>query len=165
MLDFSRIDFNKAISLNPKQNTEIETKWDVVKLGEVVETQYGYTAKAEDEGDVRYLRITDITEDGQLKNTGKKYINPSEKIIKDYTLKPNDIVIARSGSIGRMLLYKGTEEHLIFASYLVRLKVSEKILPEYIFAYHKSPDYWKQVDSLTTILAQPNLNAGEHETN
>ena len=159
MLNFSRIDFNKAISLNPKRNTDIETQWPLVKLGEVVETQYGYTAKAGDEGDVRYLRITDITEDGQLKNTDKKYINPSEEIIKDYTLNPADIVIARSGSTGRMLLYKGIEEHLIFASYLVRIKASEKILPEYIFAYHKTTDYWQQVDFLTTTLAQPNLNA------
>ena len=159
MLDFSRTDFNKAISLNPKQNIDIETKWKLVKLGEVVETQYGYTATARDEGDVRYLRITDITEDGQLKNTDKKYINPSEQIIQDYTLNPNDIVIARSGSTGRMLLYKGIDEHLIFASYLVRLKVSEEILPEYIFAYHKTTNYWEQVDALTTTLAQPNLNA------
>ena len=159
MLDFTRIDFDKAISLNPKQNIDIETKWDLVKLGKVVETQYGYTANAEDEGDVRYLRITDITEDGQLKNTDKKYINPSEQIIQDYTLKTNDIVIARSGSTGRMLLYKGIDEHLIFASYLVRLKVSEEILPEYIFAFHKTTVYWKQVGALTTTLAQPNLNA------
>ena len=159
MLDFSRIDFNKVINLNPKQNIDIETKWDLVKLGKVVETQYGYTANAEDEGDVRYLRITDITEDGQLKNTDKKYINPSEQIIQDYTLKTNDIVIARSGSTGRMLLYKGIDEHLIFASYLVRLKVSEEILPEYIFAFHKTTVYWKQVGALTTTLAQPNLNA------
>ena len=159
MLNFSRGDFDKIISLNPQQNTDVETQWPLVKLGEIVETQYGYTAKAGDEGDVRYLRITDITEDGQLKSTDKKYINPSEKIIKDYTLNPNDIVIARSGSTGRMLLYKGIEEHLIFASYLVRIKASEKILPEYIFAYHKTTGYWQQVDVLTTILAQPNLNA------
>ncbi|MDE0690327.1 MAG: restriction endonuclease subunit S [Candidatus Poribacteria bacterium] len=157
MLNFTRIDFDKAISLNPKQH--IETKWDLVRFGKVVETQYGYTANAEDEGDVRYLRITDITEDGRLKNTDKKYINPSEQIIQDYTLNPNDIVIARSGSTGRMLLYKGIDEQLIFASYLVRLKVSKEIMPEYIFAFHKTTAYWKQVDALTKILAQPNLNA------
>ena len=159
MLNFNRVDFDKIISLNPQQKTHIKTQWPLVKLGEVVETQYGYTAKAEDDGDVRYLRITDITEDGQLKSTHKKYINPSEEIIKDYTLNSNDIVIARSGSTGRMLLYKGIEEHLIFASYLVRIRASEKILPEYIFVYHKTTDYWEQVAALTTILAQPNLNA------
>ena len=36
MLDFSRKDFNKVISLRPKQNTNIETKWEQVKLGEVI---------------------------------------------------------------------------------------------------------------------------------
>ena len=159
MLDFNRPKFNKAISLNPMRNIEIETQWPLVKLGDVAETQYGHTANAGDEGDVRYLRITDITEDGQLKNTNKKYINPSEEIIEDFTLESNDIVIARSGSTGRMLLYKDINEHLIFASYLVRLEVSEKLLPEYVFAFHKTTVYWKQVDALTTTLAQPNLNA------
>ena len=75
MLDFSLTDFNKIISLNPKQNIDIETQWSLVKLGEVVETQYGYTAKAADEGEVRYLRITDITEMDILQNTDKKYIS------------------------------------------------------------------------------------------
>lgn len=159
MLDFNRPKFNKSISLNPMRNIEIETQWPLVRLGDVAETQYGYTANAGDEGDVRYLRITDITEDGQLKNTNKKYINPSQEIIDDFTLESNDIVIARSGSTGRMLLYKDINEHLIFASYLVRLEVSEKLLPEYIFAFHKTTVYWKQVDALTTTLAQPNLNA------
>ena len=36
MLDFNRTDFNKAISLNPKQNIDIETKWELVKLGEAI---------------------------------------------------------------------------------------------------------------------------------
>ena len=36
MLDFSRTDFNKAIGLTPKQNFGIETKWKLVKLGEVI---------------------------------------------------------------------------------------------------------------------------------
>ena len=33
MLDFSRTDFNKSISINPKQEIAIETKWEMVKLG------------------------------------------------------------------------------------------------------------------------------------
>lgn len=35
MLDFSRTNFNKVISLNPNQNTDIDTKWELVKLEEV----------------------------------------------------------------------------------------------------------------------------------
>ena len=41
MLDFSRTDFNKAISLNPQQNADIETKWRLVKLGDKVNSING----------------------------------------------------------------------------------------------------------------------------
>lgn len=37
MLDFSRATFNKAISLTPKENITIETKWALVKLGAFIE--------------------------------------------------------------------------------------------------------------------------------
>jgi len=38
MLNFSRVDFDKVLSLNPKQNVDIETQWKSVKLGDAVET-------------------------------------------------------------------------------------------------------------------------------
>ena len=47
ILDFTRIKFNKTISLNPKQNIEIESKWDLVKLGEFTEIVAGQSPKSE----------------------------------------------------------------------------------------------------------------------
>jgi type I restriction enzyme M protein len=43
LLDFSRKDFNKAISLNVKKNVGVETKWDLVRLGDVAEILIGGT--------------------------------------------------------------------------------------------------------------------------
>ena len=43
LLDFSRKDFNKAISLSVKKDTVIESKWDLVKLGDLAETASGGT--------------------------------------------------------------------------------------------------------------------------
>lgn len=37
MLDFRRKDFNKQISLMPKKSSAIESRWDLVKLGDVTE--------------------------------------------------------------------------------------------------------------------------------
>ena len=159
MLDFSRDNFDKTITLNPQANIAIQSKWSIVMLGDVAETQYGYTEKSHSQGAVRYLRITDITERGELKNTGKKYINPSPETKQKYTLKENDIVIARSGSAGRMFLCKDVHENLIFASYLVRITLSKDILAEYVFSYYQTNYYWDQVQALTTTLTQPNLNA------
>ena len=47
MLDFSRTDFNKAISLNPQQNTDIETQWPLMRLGEVAEIIAGQSPRSE----------------------------------------------------------------------------------------------------------------------
>ena len=38
MLDFSSVNFNKVIRLNPQQNTDIETQWPFVKLEDALET-------------------------------------------------------------------------------------------------------------------------------
>ena len=43
MIDFSKIDFNSAISLSPKKNIDIKTKWELVKLGEICEIKIGGT--------------------------------------------------------------------------------------------------------------------------
>ena len=41
ILNFSRIDFKKVISLNPKQNIHIETQWDLVKISDFCELGRG----------------------------------------------------------------------------------------------------------------------------
>jgi len=159
MITFDRVDFEKVVSLAVKKKVKIESKWGLVKIGDVAATQYGYTANADDNGSIRYLRITDITEDGVIKVQDKKFITPNEETRKKYLLTINDIVIARSGSIGRAAIYKGGEE-MIFASYLIRLKCdTAKILPDYLFSFTKTTTYWNQVSRSSTVLAQPNLNA------
>jgi type I restriction-modification system DNA methylase subunit len=39
ILDFSRKDFNKTFSLTPKKDITIETKWDLIKLGQLIKEQ------------------------------------------------------------------------------------------------------------------------------
>jgi len=46
MLDFSRKEFNKAISLTPKKTITINTKWELVKLGDVTEVIAGQSPKS-----------------------------------------------------------------------------------------------------------------------
>jgi restriction endonuclease S subunit len=36
MMDFSRMDFDKFISLNAKKKIKIESRWDIVKIGDVI---------------------------------------------------------------------------------------------------------------------------------
>jgi type I restriction enzyme M protein len=143
-----------------RQNERLQnSNFKIVEIGAICSSQYGLTATAEDYGDVRYLRITDITEAGKLKSKGKKFINPSDQDKHKYLLTINDIVVARSGSIGRMFIYEN-QEPMVFASYLVKLRFNKNtVIPKYVFYQSKGDKYWEQVNILGTTVAQPNLNA------
>ena len=63
MLDFSRIDFNKVISLT--QRIDIESKWDPVKLGEICNLQGGNTFKViyqgnKDNTQIPFFKVSDM---------------------------------------------------------------------------------------------------------
>ena len=80
MMTFDRVDFEKNISLSVKKKVKIESKFDLVKIGQIASTQYGFTDKATDQGETRYLRITDLNDDGSINlNNEAKYINPSDE--------------------------------------------------------------------------------------
>jgi type I restriction enzyme M protein len=162
MLNFDRVNFEKNISLTIKKKVKIENKWDIVKIGQVATTQYGFTDKASNSGKMRYLRITDLNDDGSINSdNNKKFINPNKETKLQFSLKNNDILIARSGSVGKSAIYKSNKyEDMIFASYLIRLQVIEdKILPDYLFYLTKTQMYWDQVQANRIALTQPNLNA------
>jgi hypothetical protein len=63
MMDFSRVDFNKALSLNSAKKVEIESRYPLVKLGNLsISPQYGANEIAingEKGQHIRYIRITD----------------------------------------------------------------------------------------------------------
>ena len=161
MMTFDRVDFEKNISLAIKKKVKIESRWEIVKIGEIAETQYGFTEKSSNSGEVRYLRITDIDDDGTIKNNDIKFINPTEETKKQFLLKDNDVVIARSGSVGKSAIYKSDKyQPMIFASYLIRLIANvNKILPDYLFCLTSTEIYWNQVSVNAVAVTQPNLNA------
>ena len=85
---------------------------------------------------VRFLRTTDITEDGRLKGRG---VFLPEKLVRDYLLAEGDLLISRSGTIGRSFLYHpGTHGPCAYAGYLVRFVPVLEVLPKYIFFFTKS---------------------------
>jgi type I restriction enzyme S subunit len=123
--------------------------------------QYGaaYSSQVFD-GKVRYIRITDINEDGSLneeKVSAKGYSD-------HYLLKENDFLIARSGNtVGKTFLYKNKFGKAIFAGYLIRFKLDEtKVIPEYLLAYTKCSLYKEWIKGNMRVSAQPNINSQQY---
>lgn len=97
-----------------------------------------------DESLPRYVRITDIDENGNLKDNGK--LSLSESSSKGYILDDGDILFARSGgTVGKSFIYKKELGKCAFAGYLIRAKVNGNISPDYVYFYTLSSLYeiWK----------------------
>jgi len=131
---------------------------EIVTLDDVAKIEYGYTDTAKDEGDARFIRITDINEYGQLKMDSPKFIILNKEANK-YLLKKDDILVARTGAtFGKTLIYDKNET-AVFASFLIRINVdTKKVLPKYYWAFAQSDVYWNQANNLVTGGGQPQFN-------
>ena len=122
---------------------------------------YGSGAAATDyDGTTRYIRITDITDTGELNNDVKSPNTIDEK----YLLNDGDILFARSGNtVGKTFRYKAEHGRGIYAGFLIRLiPDTTKVLPDYVFGFTKSAFYEDFVKKTQRAVGQPNINAQEY---
>ena len=108
----------------------------------------------------RYIRITDIDDEGRLKNekVSAKLINN-----KQYVLNQDDFLFARTGSVGRTFLFSTNYGLCVYAGYLIRFKLNKrKILPIFLHHYTHSNIYWTWLTSELTQGVQPNVNAQQY---
>lgn len=151
--------FNKDYSYI--RNLSSNYPWVTMKDVVLNSGQYGANESAKDYniGDVRYIRITDIDEFGNLKATDKK---TASSIDKAYALNYNDVLFARSGSVGRCYIHKDMTEPAIYAGYLIRYFLNKnKIDPDYLFYYCNSKLYNLWVNTIQRPAVQANINAQE----
>lgn len=127
-------------------------------LGEVARFNYGYTDKAKETGDIRFIRITDIDENGYLKSNDKKYISLTEES-RNYLVKHGDLLMARTGATYGKTLFIDTAETSAYASFLIKITPSEKLNSRYYWHFSKSELYWKQANNLVSKAGQPQFNA------
>lgn len=146
---------------------KIPQSWEVVRLKFLLNSpmQYGANESGQlyDEKCVRYIRITDITQNGTLKNDDVLYL-PLEKAA-DYILKDKDVLFARSGAtVGKTFLFKSRFGKSAFAGYLIKADCDkEKLVPEYLMYFTQSKIYnlWKQMIFIQSTIQ--NIGASKYE--
>ena len=145
---------------DPKENPN---NFMVSKLKDVSLKKLSYGSGASStqyNGTVRYIRITDIKEDGSLNNE----IKSPETIEDKYYLNDGDILFARTGAtVGKTYRYRKTDGKAIYAGYLIRMIPNiDKVLPDYVFYFTKT-DYYKYfIKNTKRTVAQPNINSKEY---
>lgn len=135
-------------------------EWREMTLGEVSESiEYGFTASATEEVlKYRFLRITDI-QGGAVKWKEVPYCEISDAEAIKYKLRFGDIVVARTGnSTGENYLF-ASEEDAIFASYLIRFRISGDYDAKFIW-YQLRTEKWREfISGAKTGSAQAGANA------
>ena len=132
-----------------------------IRLGSVCEEpMYGANTSAKD-GDIsvdyRFIRVTDINDDGFLNSDWK-----TASLIEDkYVLNDGDFLFARSGATaGKTYRYDESAGKAIFAGYLIKFKTIEsELLPLFLELLTKSTDYKNWISKTRGGTSQPNINA------
>lgn len=145
----------------------IPKAWGVATLGSLLKEkpQYGANASATPyiKGSPRYLRITDILDDGSLDQSSPVGICPDES--NGYYLKKDDLVIARTGNtVGKSYIHTGDFD-LVYAGYLIKFVADKKrVFPRFLFWITQSKSYQDWLESMMRVGAQPNINAAEYSS-
>ena len=145
----------------------IPASWKVIRLGDVCDRpEYGANAPALpfDHNLPRYVRITDITDDGRLLSVDRRSADP--KRTRGFELSAGDLLFARSGvSAGRTYLHRSGNGPCVYAGYLIRFRALPDVaLPEFLERWTRSQFYSKWVRSMRRSGAQPNINATEYSS-
>jgi len=145
---------------------ETPIEWEVRRLGDLCNGQPEYGANVssidKDKSLPRYIRITDITEDGKLLEATWQSIK--REFAQPYILEEGDFLFARSGAtVGKTYLYRNKDGECAFAGYMIRFKPNPKqLLPKFLFQYTHSNFYYNWVKGILRAGAQPNINAQEY---
>lgn len=129
-----------------------------VPLSELARFTYGYTEKAQETGNARFIRITDINDDGCLNPNDAKYITLNEES-KRYLLKRGDLLLARTGATYGKTLYMPNDNPAVYASFLIKIDLdNRRILKRYYWHFSKSQQYWQQAEKYVSKGGQQQFN-------
>ena len=122
---------------------EIPAHWEAKRLKKLVTEPLKYganePANCSDPNFPRYIRITDIHENGMLKDDSFRSIPPH--LAQPYLLVTGDLLFARSGSIGKTFQYHPSWGEAAYAGYLIRARFGQNSEPSFMEYFTQSHAY------------------------
>ena len=173
-LDLRRKQLNYLKELNKSLFTtmfgDIKTNdknWEIKKLGEVIQTQYGTSKKATSiVTEFPILRMNNITYSGEMDYRDLKYIELSDNEKEKFLLKKGELLFNRTNSkelVGKTGLFN-LDIPMAFAGYLIRIKPSNLIHSKFLLFFMNS-EFMKKLlyNKAKNIVGMANINAKELE--
>jgi len=143
----------------------IPRHWEAKRLKFVISEplKYGANEAAEltDPELPRYIRITDVNDDGSLRD--ETFRSLPEEIADGYLLSDGDILLARSGAtVGKSFIYKPSWGVAAYAGYLIRARMSEAVNADYAYLFLQSSCYWQWLNSVFIQATIQNVSAEKY---
>ena len=144
---------------------ENSKNWKICTIKEIVsDVRYGTSRAAVDGGKYPYLRMNNITYDGELDLTDLKYIDIPDKELEKCTVKYGDVLFNRTNSkelVGKTCVYN-RKNIMVLAGFIIRVRVNENILPVFL-AMFLNMDFSKTMlkEMCKSAIGQANINATE----
>lgn len=146
-----------SIRLLIEKLKDIDMEWRA--LGEIGEFTYGHVAKAQESGNARFVRITDIDNQGQLIATDPKYVDINEENER-FILKKSDLLMARTGATYGKTMIFDEDYPAIYAGFLIKISLDEQlVVPRFYWHFAQSQFFWNQANKLASGGGQPQFNA------
>ena len=142
-----------------------EKGWNTGNIRDVVsEVRYGSSRPAVDGGRYPYLRMNNITYGGELDLSDTKHIDIPDNELAKCTVRRGDVLFNRTNSkelVGKTCVYN-RDEMMVLAGFVIRVRVNEKVLPEFLSAFLNT-DFSKKMllGMCKTAIGQANINAQE----
>ena len=138
--------------------------WQVARLKSLCKRHslYGANIPATEylSSGVRFLRTTDITDHGHLTGEG---VHLPAQAVTEYILSDGDILVSRSGTVGRSFLYR-SDIHgpCAYAGYLVRFVPKTRQIADYIYLFTKTLAFQEFLRTAAISSTIENVNAEKY---
>ena len=139
--------------------------WDIVRIRDVVkEVKYGTSRPATQAGKYPYLRMNNITYNGELELSDIKYIDVPKTELSNCTVQYGDVLFNRTNSkelVGKTCVYN-QNNMMVLAGFIIRIRVNERVLPQFLSTYLNTDFSKKMLAAMCkTAIGQANINAQE----
>lgn len=167
MMEFSRVDFDKFISLNAKKKVKIESKWELLPLNQILKIKNGFAFKSDEyeEQGLQVIRIKNVQK-GKIVINDSVYVSKDrEKEFEKYLLCANDILISMTGNPGRVGVVKDNHLPALLNQRVGKLEIfNENALKKFIFQILNTEYFENSVIYLAKGLAQQNISTTQIES-
>ena len=139
--------------------------WETKTVGDLSsEMRYGTSRPACEDGEFKYLRMGNLTNEGYLNLEDLKRISIPENEIDKCVVRKGDVLFNRTNSlelIGKTCLFD-LDEPMIIAGYLIRVRFKELILPVFFTRLFNLQEIKKKLRSMAKgAVNQANINSKE----